>query len=81
MPKNVAAVEGFQVTLTKSLIEQLDLLALTGMYGAHRQAVIEAIVSAEIRRLRSTGEFNDLRGLKHYPAPSRADDDSKQNDE
>jgi hypothetical protein len=69
MPRNIADVDSLQVTLTKSLVEQLELLALTGMYGAQLGDVIQAILANEVRRLIATGEFSALRDqVKSYTA-------------
>ena len=74
--RNIAAANGFQVTLSKTLIDQLELLALTGMYGTDLTSVIEHIVSDEVRNLMVSGQFASLRNLKSYPAAG-GDDDSK----
>ena len=70
MPKQkIAETEGFEITLTRSLIEQLDLLGLTGMYGSERSDVIAQLLSQEVRRLLTTGEYSNLRDrINEYPA-------------
>jgi hypothetical protein len=69
MPKKIADTTGFEITLSKTLVEQLDKLALTGMYGAERRDVIEHILSEQIRRLFASGEFSSLRErITEYPA-------------
>jgi hypothetical protein len=74
--RNIAAASGFQVTLSKTLIEQLEILALTGMYGTDLTSVIEHIASNELRNLMASGQFASLRNLKSYPAAG-GDDESK----
>jgi hypothetical protein len=69
MPENIADTDKVQIRLTKSLIEQLELLALTGMYGAQLGDVIQFILANEVRRLVASGEFSALRDrVKSYPA-------------
>jgi hypothetical protein len=75
MPKNIAAVDSFQITLTRTLIEHLEILAGTGMYGAQLQDVIEDILSQEIRRLRAGGEFAELQKVRSYPASNKGGED------
>ncbi len=74
--RNIAAASGFQVTLSKTLIEQLEIIALTGMYGTDLTSVIEHITSNEVRSLMASGQLANLRNLKSYPATG-GDDDSK----
>lgn len=78
MPENIAASKKIQITLTKSLVDQLEALALTGMYGTQFQDVIEHILSEEVRRLRASGEFKDLRDIKSYPAKGTDDGSEKE---
>lgn len=76
MPENIAETEKKQIRLTKSLIEQLELLALTGMYGAQFSDVVQTLLANEVRRLFVSGEFSTLRDrVKSYPA--KGDDGTK----
>jgi hypothetical protein len=69
MPENIADTEKRQIRLTKSLIEQLELLALTGMYGPQLGDVVQTILTNEVRRLFASGELSVLRDrVKSYPA-------------
>lgn len=78
MPENIVETERRQVRLTKSLIEQLELIALTGMYGAQFSDVIQVILTNEIRRMFASGEFSALRDrIKSHPAKN---DDSEKKD-
>ena len=71
MPENIAETDKKQIRLTKSLIEQLELLALTGMYGAQFSDVVQTLLANEVRRLFATGELSTLRDrVKSYPAKS-----------
>jgi hypothetical protein len=71
MPENIVETEKRQIRLTKSLIEQLELIALTGMYGAQFSDVIQVMLTNEIRRMFASGEFSALRDrIKSYPAKS-----------
>lgn len=71
MPENLVETEKRQIRLTKSLIEQLELIALTGMYGAQFSDVIQVMLTNEIRRMFASGEFSTLRDrIKSYPAKS-----------
>jgi hypothetical protein len=80
MPENISASRKVQITLTRSLLDQLEALGLTGMYGTKLKDVIEHILSAEIRRLRASGEFKDLRDIKSYPSKEADDDGEKESD-
>lgn len=74
MAKKIADTVTFELTLTKSLIEQLEALALTGMYGAERRDVIEHILSEEMRKLFLSGGFSSLRDrISQYPAKVNED--------
>jgi uncharacterized membrane protein YqgA involved in biofilm formation len=79
MPKKISETDNIQITLTKSLIDQLEALALTGMFGSSVQAVIEHILSQKLMKLRASGEFASLRTPKIYPA--RGGDDGSKKDE
>jgi hypothetical protein len=69
MPENLVETDKRQIRLTKSLIEQLELIALTGMYGAQISDVIQVILSNEVRRMFASGEFSILRDrVRSYPA-------------
>ena len=81
MPENISAPSKVQITLSRTLVDQLKALALTGMYGTQLKDVIEDILSAEVRRLRATGEFKDLRDIKSYPAKGANDDDDEKEGE
>lgn len=61
MPENIVETEKVQIRLTKSLIEQLELLGRTGMYGPQLSDVIQIILATEVRRLFASGEFSNLR--------------------
>ena len=79
MAKKISETISFELSLTKSLVEQLELLALTGMYGAERRDVIEHILSAEMRRLHASGEFSSLRNrINQYPAMAGNDGAKKE---
>ena len=80
MPENIAASKKVQITLTRSLLDQLEALGLTGMYGTQLKDVIEHILSEEVRRLKASGEFRDLRDIKSYPAKGADDDGEKEGD-
>jgi hypothetical protein len=69
MPENLVETEKRQIRLTKSLIEQIETLALTGLYGAQFSDVVQTILSNELRRLFASGELNILRDrVKSHPA-------------
>jgi uncharacterized membrane protein YqgA involved in biofilm formation len=78
MPKKIADTGPVQITLTKSLIDQLEALALTGMFGSSVQAVIEHILSQKLMKLRRSGEFPTLNAPKVYPA--KGEDDGKKDE-
>ena len=62
--------------LPKSLIDQLEFLALTGLYGGPQAAdVIQSILANEVPRLIASGEMKELGRVKLYPAKN--DDASK----
>jgi hypothetical protein len=77
MPENIVETEKKQLRLTKSLLEQLELIALTGMYGAQLSDVVQLILANEVRRLIATGELSRLRDqVRSYPA--KGDERGKQ---
>lgn len=76
MPENVVETDRVQLKLPRSLIEQLELLGQTGLFGAQLGDVIGTILANEIRRMIVTGEFSTLRDrVRAYPA--KAEDGSK----
>lgn len=79
MPKNHAETSpGFQITLTRSLCEQLEQLAQLGLYGPQVADVIEDLLSQEVRRLITSGDLAKLlERAKIYPARSEAAEGDK----
>jgi hypothetical protein len=79
MPENISETDKVQMRLPKSLIDQLDSLALLGLYGSQRVDVIQTILGNEVRRLIVSGELKEFSLVKIYPTKnedaSRKDSD------
>ncbi len=70
---------GFQITLTQTLLDELEKLALTGVFGATVQDVIETLCSQEVRRLVTSGDLAKLlERIRIYPDKEAEDGGKKE---
>jgi hypothetical protein len=72
-PKNTIASEALPLTLTPGVIEQLERITATNLYGKNANETAAQILSHEIRRLILSGELDKLLATRPLTPDGRSD--------
>lgn len=75
-PKNTIASEPLPLTLTPGVVEQLERITATNLYGKNANETAAQILSQEIRRLILSGELERLLAARPLNPSERTDDGS-----